>query len=83
MGMVCGRCSKSVWSWRKIVESSAEFYVDSRACVRVGNDMSEWFSVNVGFPFCFLLIKFHCTFSISYKIQQYFVYYYYYILIRM
>ena len=28
--------AKSVWSWRKIVESSAEFYVDSRACVRVG-----------------------------------------------
>ena len=39
---------KNVWSWRKIVESSADFYVDSRACVRVGNDVSEWFSVNVG-----------------------------------
>ena len=24
------------------------FYVDSRACVRVGNDVSEWFPVNVG-----------------------------------
>ena len=37
-------------SWRKIVESSAEFYVDSRACVRVGNDVtvSEWFPVDVG-----------------------------------
>ena len=23
-------------------------YVESRACVRVGNDMSEWFPVNVG-----------------------------------
>ena len=23
-------------------------YVDSRACVRVGNDVSEWFPVNVG-----------------------------------
>ena len=23
------------------------FYVDSRACVRVGNDVSEWFKVNV------------------------------------
>ena len=22
---------------------------DSRACVRIGNDMSEWFPVNVGF----------------------------------
>ena len=36
--------AKSVWSWRKIVESS----VDSRACVRVGNDVSEWLPVNVG-----------------------------------
>ena len=26
-------------------------------------------------PFCFLLIEFHCTFSISYKRLQYFVYY--------
>ena len=24
------------------------FYVDSRAFVRVGNDVSEWFPVNVG-----------------------------------
>ena len=33
----------------KIVESSAEFlYVDSRAYVRVGNDVSEWFPVTVG-----------------------------------
>ena len=24
------------------------FYVDSRACVRAGNDVSEWFLVNVG-----------------------------------
>ena len=24
------------------------FHVDSRACVRVGNDVSEWFPVNVG-----------------------------------
>ena len=27
-------------------------------------------------PFCFLLIEFHCTFSISYKILQSYVYYY-------
>ena len=40
--------AKSVWSWRKIVESSAEFYIDSMACVWVGNDMSEWFQINVG-----------------------------------
>ena len=24
------------------------FYVDSSACVRVGDDVSEWFPVNVG-----------------------------------
>ena len=35
-------------SWMKIIESSAEFYVDSRACVRVRNDVSEWFPINVG-----------------------------------
>ena len=40
--------AKSVWSWRKIVESSASFYEDSRACVLEGNDASEWFSVNAG-----------------------------------
>ena len=40
--------AKSVWSWRKIVESSAEFYVDSKVCVRVGNCVIEWFPVNVG-----------------------------------
>ena len=30
----------------KVVQS---FYIDSTACVRVGNDVSEWFPVNVGF----------------------------------
>ena len=29
----------------KVVQS---FYVDGRACVRVGMDVSEWFLVNVG-----------------------------------
>ena len=24
------------------------FYIDSRECVRVGNDVSEWFPVNAG-----------------------------------
>ena len=28
------------------------FYVDSRASVRVGNDVSEWFPVNVGLRNC-------------------------------
>ena len=37
-----------LWSCRKIVEAVQSFHVDSRACVRVGNDVSEWFPVNVG-----------------------------------
>ena len=39
--------AKSVWSWRKIVKAVQSFYVDSKACVRVGNHVSEWFPVNV------------------------------------
>ena len=37
--------AKCVRKWRKA--SSAEFYVDRRACVREGNDVSEWFKVNI------------------------------------
>ena len=32
----------------KLLKSVQSFYVDSRACVRVGKDLSEWFPVNVG-----------------------------------
>ena len=32
----------------KLLKAVQSFYVESRACVRVGNDMSEWFLVNVG-----------------------------------
>ena len=32
----------------KLLEAVQSFYIDSRACVRVGNDVSEWFPVNVG-----------------------------------
>ena len=32
----------------KMLKAVQSFYVDSRACVRVGNDVSEWFPVNVG-----------------------------------
>ena len=38
--------AKSVWSWRKI--DAVQFFVDSRACVRVGKDVSEWFPVDDG-----------------------------------
>ena len=32
----------------KLLKAVQSFYVDSSACVRVGNDVSEWFQVNVG-----------------------------------
>ena len=32
----------------KLLKAVQSFYVDSRACVRVGKDVSEWFPVNVG-----------------------------------
>ena len=32
----------------KLLKAVKSFHVDSRACVRVGNDVSEWFPVNVG-----------------------------------
>ena len=32
----------------KLMTAVQSFYIDSRACVRVGNDASEWFPVNVG-----------------------------------
>ena len=35
------------------------FYIDSRACVPMGNDVSEWFPVNVG------LMRQGCVMSLS------------------
>ena len=32
----------------KSLKAVQSFYVDSKACVLVGNDVSEWFPVNVG-----------------------------------
>ena len=32
----------------KLLKAVQSFYIDNRACVRVGNDVSEWFPVNVG-----------------------------------
>ena len=32
----------------KLLKAVQSFYVDGRACVRAGNDVSEWFPVNVG-----------------------------------
>ena len=39
--------AKNVWSWRKIVESSARFDVDSGACVLERMDASECFRLMV------------------------------------
>ena len=39
--------AKSVSIGRKLVKAVQSFYVDSRARVWVGNDVSEWFPVNV------------------------------------
>ena len=36
----------------KLLKVVERFYVDSGACVRVGNDASEWFPVNVGLRQC-------------------------------
>ena len=33
---------------RKLLKAVQSFLVDCRACVQVGNDLSEWFPVNVG-----------------------------------
>ena len=32
----------------KLLKAVQSFYIDSRACVRVGNDVSEWLPVNIG-----------------------------------
>ena len=32
----------------KLLKAVQSFYVESMACVRMGNDVSEWFPVNVG-----------------------------------
>ena len=39
--------AKSVWSWKKLLKAVRSCYVDSRPCVRVGNDVRERFPVNV------------------------------------
>ena len=32
----------------KLLKAVQRFYVDSKECVRIGGEVSEWFSVNVG-----------------------------------
>ena len=31
-----------------MLKAVQSFYTDSKACVQVGNDVSEWFPVNIG-----------------------------------
>ena len=45
INMLCGRVYEVGGKLLKAVQS---FYVDSMACVRVGNDVSKWFPVNAG-----------------------------------
>ena len=39
-----------------MLKTVKSFYVDSRACVRVGNDVSEWFPVNVELRYIYIYI---------------------------
>ena len=40
----------------KLLKAEQSFYIDSTACVRVGNDVSEWLRVNVGLRQGWLLV---------------------------
>ena len=46
--MVCRRCYRVYGVGGKLLKAVQSFYVDSWACVRVGNDVREWFPVNAG-----------------------------------
>ena len=46
----------------KLLKAVLSFCVDSRACVPVGNDVSEWFPVNVGLRQCCVMSP--CLFNV-------------------
>ena len=49
IGMVCMWQMLRVYRvGGKFLKAVQSFYIDRRACVRVRNDVSEWFPVNVG-----------------------------------
>ena len=52
-------CFEIMWNWWKTVVRSEEFACGSKACVRVGNEVSEWFPVRVwlrqGCSICILI----------------------------
>ena len=41
----------------KLLKAVQSFYIDSTACARVGNYMSEWFPVNVGLRQGYVLLR--------------------------
>ena len=45
----------------KLLKAVQSFYVDSWACVRVGNDLSGWFLVNVGLRQGCVMSRWLCT----------------------
>ena len=40
IGMVCGRCKECIELGGILLKAVQSFYIDSRACVWVGNDVS-------------------------------------------
>ena len=54
----------------KLLKAVQSFYVDSEACVRIGNEVSEWFSVNVKVISCLL----HCLIIILHVMGRYYVF---------
>ena len=38
-----------------MLKAVQSFYKDSRACVRVGNDVSKWFPVNIGLIYGYVM----------------------------
>ena len=41
-------CFEIKWNWCRLLRGVKSLYVGSKACVRVGNEVSEWFPVRVG-----------------------------------
>ena len=41
-------CVEPVRNWWKVVASSESLYEGNKACVTVGNETSDWFTIDVG-----------------------------------
>ena len=75
-------CSVPVKWVKKKVSYGGVFHLAAEQPQLFGKQKLKLKNIDCLSPFCFLLIEFHFTFSIVYKILPYYVYYYY-ILIRM